>query len=580
MSSHDSFSVIRYTIELQSPVLATDIMGEPNSAVSLPYLSGSLLRGALIERYLQNAGRRSSADATKLDAGDDKTRRLFFGDRMRFLNAYPFNPNLRNKEKGRALPKPSAWRKRKDDFRSSEDGRETYDFSRKAFDIRNESTDCAFFWREEQDAALFSPPRRLNVHTQRDSHKGRSTKDSGAIYRYEALAAGMLFQALILTTPDQSEEIVEWLKGATLWIGRARRAGYGKVVINKVEQPDYWRESGTDDSPATVEAGRELHIAFTSDVLLRDGNGQATLDPRGALETALDLPTESLTLLPGRSWAESKIVGGFNRKWGLPLPQTVALTSGSVFVYQTTMPIGWEKLVGLESEGIGERRNEGFGRVLVDWMKDKNKDEAFTSYEIKLSPKSELAALSTDERKQAQTMAERILRRRLDEKLRVEVNHTRLEKPLHKIPLHKTQLARLRVVLRGIQAKRKPGDPDIKRLKQYLADIQQRRSAREQFERARVNESGAFPKLLDWVKAHLAILDKSPEDDEKELDRKERELSEKMIAKWSIAAITLGEGAIVVTATVNEKIAIEYALRFVDQVLYRASKGQGNEERK
>ncbi len=570
MSSDNNFSVIRYTIELQSPVLATDIVGEPNSAVTLPYISGALLRGALVARYLQNG-------VANIDAGADQARQLFFGDQTRFLNAYPFNPNLRDKEKGRALPKPSAWRRDKKDFTDNADGRKTYDFSRTAFDIRNESIEGAFFWREEHDAALFSPPHRLNVHTQRDARKGRSTMDSGSVYRYEALAAGMQLQALILTTSDRAEEIVNWLNGVTLWIGRARRAGYGKVVVTKVEQPDYWRESGTDDSPAALEAGEELHIAFTSDALLRDENGQATLDPRGALATTLNLPNETLTLLPGRSWAKSKIVGGFNRKWGLPLPQTIALAAGSVFVYQTTMPINWEKLVELEREGIGERRNEGFGRVLVDWKADEKKDEAFLSYEIKLSPKSELAELSASEREQAQMMAERILRRRLDEKLRVEINRTRL-----KGSPNKNQLARLRVMLRNVQTGRELGNPDLKRLRQCFDSIQERRSTRDQFARTLVDENGKQPflKLLDWAKDQLAILVEKPDENEKERDERQCKLTEKMIANWNVAAISLGEGTVVVSAVVNEKIALEYALRFVDQVLYRASKDQRNEERK
>jgi CRISPR-associated protein Csx10 len=524
----------------------------------------------LIARYLQNG-------ATKIDAGADQVRQLFFGDQTRFLNAYPFNPNLRNKEKGRALPKPSTWRRDKKDFADNADSRKTYDFGRKTFDIRHESVEGAFFWREEQDAALFSPPRRLNVHTQRDARKGRSTKDSGGVYRYEALAAGMQLQALILTTSDQTEEIVNWLNGATLWIGRARRAGYGKVVVTKVEQPDYWRESGTDDSPVALKAGEELHIAFTSDALLRDENGRATLDPRGALETTLNLPNETLTLLPGRSWAESKIVGGFNRKWGLPLPQTVALAAGSVFVYQTTMPINWEKLVELEREGIGERRNEGFGRVLVDWKKDEKEDEAFLSYEIKLSPKLELAPLSDEEEKQAKIIAERILRRHLDEELRKRVNTTSIDP---ETAPHKAQLSRLRVMLREVRVGGELGEAETERLTKYFDSLIERRSTKTQFNKAKVRYGDQKQQLLPWLKDQIGLLVEDEKKDQKDRDSEEKTPAQKRVEKWRSEPVRLGEGMVVVSVEVDEKIALEYALRFVDQVLYRASKDQRNEERK
>jgi CRISPR-associated protein Csx10 len=568
MSSEDNFSVIRYAIELQSPVLATDVMGEPNSAVTLPYISGALLRGALIARYLQNG-------ATKIDAGYNKSRGLFFGDQTRFLNAYPFNPNLRNKEKRRALPRPSAWRRNKYDFTDIDDGRQTYDFSRKAFNIHDDSVEGDFFWREEQDAALFSPRRRLNVHTQRDARKGRSTKDSGDIYRYESLAAGLQLQALILTTSDQSEEIVKWLGGTTLWIGRARRAGYGKAVITEVEQPDYWRESGTDDSPAALKAGEELHIAFTSDALLRNKNGQATLDPCGALETALDLPNESLTSLPDRLWAESKIVGGFNRKWGLALPQTVALAAGSVFVYETKVPINWEKLAELERNGIGERRNEGFGCVLVDWMKDKYKDEAFTSYEIKLSSKSELRPLSNEEERQVKIIAKRILRRRLDEDLIKRINSTSIERAPHK-----AQLSRLRALLRDVQVGGVFGEAEIERLTKYFDSLTERRSSKTQFNLAKVQTGGLKQQLLPWLKDQLGLLVEENEKDQKDQNEQKKTPAQSLVEKWKRTPVRLGEGVVVVSAEVDEKIALEYALRFVDQVLYRTSKDQRNEERK
>src|SRR5262245_98638 len=381
MSSIDDFAVIRYTIELQAPVLAPDIMGEPNSAVTLPYISGALLRGALVARYLQHG-------ATSLDAATEGARQRFFGEQTRFLSAYPFHRGLTNKGKCRALPTPRTWRRDKQDFAGGGEKRKTYDISLKAAQIRrDESTDGAFFWGESEPA-FFSAPRQLNVHTQRDARLGRATENSGAVYRYEALAAGTRWQALILTTPALADEIAGWLRGATLWIGRARRAGYGKAVVTNVERPDFWRENGSDDSPAMIEfidkPEKELHIAFTSDALLRDGNGQATLDPRPALAAALGLSSpELLKSEPERSWAASKIVGGFNRKWKLPLPQSVALAAGSVFVYRTDAEIGWEPLRELERLGLGERRNEGFGRVLVNWMRGKG--AAFLSYEIRFS---------------------------------------------------------------------------------------------------------------------------------------------------------------------------------------------------
>ena len=75
--------VIPYRIKLIEPLLATQIAGDPNSAVSHPYIPGSMVRGAIVRAYLRGSG------VTTLDAGDEEARRLFFDGRTRYLNAYP-----------------------------------------------------------------------------------------------------------------------------------------------------------------------------------------------------------------------------------------------------------------------------------------------------------------------------------------------------------------------------------------------------------------------------------------------------------------------------------------------------------
>jgi CRISPR-associated protein Csx10 len=67
-----------YTLTLEEPVLANSLGGEPNSARSLFYIPGGLVRGAAINAYPGDK-----------DAADDTFRRLFLDGRTRYLNAYP-----------------------------------------------------------------------------------------------------------------------------------------------------------------------------------------------------------------------------------------------------------------------------------------------------------------------------------------------------------------------------------------------------------------------------------------------------------------------------------------------------------
>jgi CRISPR-associated protein Csx10 len=112
---------------------------------------------------------------------------------------------------------------------------------------------------------------------------------------------------------------------------------------------------------------------------------------------------------PVKSFRQIRLVGGFNHKWGLPLPQRWALAMGSVFVFPLSCKPTLEKLV---EDGIGERKAEGFGRLAVDWHTKKT----LTQREL---PRCAIGGsapreLSPDGKALAQRMANRRLQAELD----------------------------------------------------------------------------------------------------------------------------------------------------------------------
>src|SRR5690606_33884503 len=100
-----------FRVTLVDPVLAGGAAGDPNALVSLPYLPGSLFRGAAIGAAIAAHG--------PLDAADAATRALFFDGAAaaRFLNAYPAPGSgsgraIPGSPGHRALPTPRAWVRR------------------------------------------------------------------------------------------------------------------------------------------------------------------------------------------------------------------------------------------------------------------------------------------------------------------------------------------------------------------------------------------------------------------------------------------------------------------------------------
>ncbi len=100
---------ITFKITLLEPLLASSLQGDPNSGTSYPFIPGSLIRGSLIEGYL-NQSKNVQADQLALDP---VFRRLFLDDHTRYLNAYILDRNDK-----RTLPTPLSWYKDKETQKS------------------------------------------------------------------------------------------------------------------------------------------------------------------------------------------------------------------------------------------------------------------------------------------------------------------------------------------------------------------------------------------------------------------------------------------------------------------------------
>jgi len=152
--------------------------------------------------------------------------------------------------------------------------------------------------------------------------------------------------------------------GDTLLLGRSRRAGYGGQAPLEWGTP---RERELEGRAGLVMAdlspGETFRLLTVSDLLARDPRTGA-VDPAAVEDLLLapDGPLAGRAEVVRRHWA-FRPVGGFNRTWGLELPQALTLRAGSVLLLRALEPIALADLLVLEQAGVGERRTEGFGRI-------------------------------------------------------------------------------------------------------------------------------------------------------------------------------------------------------------------------
>jgi CRISPR-associated protein Csx10 len=523
---------LTFTIELSEPLLiANPVSGDENSATSLDYIPGSVIRGALA--YAFTKGRRG-------DLSDDQFRKLFFGD-VRFLNAYPVIAGERS------LPTPRSWQRDKDandkdpaiDLASGEAPKERQlkGLSQPFTHLQPPAPSMTEDDHDDDDsnpppsAEMYAMERDISVHIAQKDRRDAVRTGTGDIYRYDALAPGQDFAgAIVPQETDALKHLAELLR-ATFKLGKSRSASYGAVKVTNVQEHVEWREY----TPVSARDNSRVVVTLLSDAVVR--NPQT-----GAYSASLDV---LFGLQPLETFARSHIVGGFNLAWGLPLPQSHAIQAGSVFVFKRTDTL-MAKLQEAEANGIGERRSDGFGRIAVDWHTSPQLRVSIATRESTTEPV--LLTNGSAEHQLTQRMVDRIWRAQLDSALRDAIGKSKLH-----APPQNAQLSRMRVLVREAWRSK-----DTALIRDVLEEPDKdgknrsamKRHARDQFEKAHISVAGESKRLVVWLKG----------------------LADKPETVWNVLQTDQLKRPEIGGVKAEDPLALEYAARLIEGVLRKAAK--------
>jgi CRISPR-associated protein Csx10 len=526
---------ITFLIKTKQPILATSFKGDPNSDVSYNYIMGSMIRGVLIGRYIK----RNSLENTDI-LTNETVRRLFFDGTTRYLNAYPATIN--NKKVKRTLPIPLSWRKDKNsEISEKSDSIEVFDFSIRKLteeleELESPKSLSESFFIEDGGVVLYKVNRRINIHTSRDRTKGRATKNEGQIFRYDAIDIEQNFQGVILCNDTDENTIRDLLTPSDIWLGGSRSAGYGHVKFSQINSHNSWNEIENPSENRVIN--RIMKVTLLSDLILRDESGQYTaIPPTNLLSEILGRELDS----PKITYMDSVFIGGFNRKWGLPLPQVPAVKAGSVFVYENVQ-INVDEINKLETEGIGERTVEGFGRVAINWCKKENFSAKHPKTQSSRNkPQFESTDKESESRKLARQIGERILRQRLEKLLLANLECNKLQVN----QMTNNQLSRIMIVTRQAldQTSRQPLDNLFSQLT---------KSSRTKYESAKLQNQPLETTIKQWLD--------NPKDP----------------TGWmgtDIKDIDIGDEK----CSVSDSLAMEYTLRLIMAIVKNATKDKKHE---
>jgi CRISPR-associated protein Csx10 len=531
--------LITYDIQLLEPLLVTSLDGDPNSSVAYDFIPGSVLRGAFISQYQSQHG--------AFDIG--QVRSLFFSPQTQFLNGYRtvYDTDALEDRQGWPLPR-SLWREKPK--QKPETSFTVYDYAWGTSPSDDHTRlKTAAYGLIDSKGHLAQIERQVTIHIQRDRHMGRSIRESGQIYNYEALAPGQTFRAQILTELDEDDlaPLIDLLSGE-MHLGGSRSAGYGRVRLTPVSDAPS-SETWLSDCIRPF-SGDNLVVTLLSDLLLRDVNGNWTTDPA--------LLAETLGLTLKTAFVAARPIGAFNRKWGLPLPQRMAFQMGSVLVCKKPSETQWQALATTVRQGMGESREDGFGRLALNWHTQ-------PSFIMGKPEEEKVEAVALTEgsasHKIATQMAMQLWRQQLDTAVTAEANKlARRQTKISKSQLYRLRL-KIQAALQTVQQAQTQKQPDkiLAAVKQdidrYIADVTGRRSTREQFNKTRVGRK----RLLKWV---AELLEQTPE-------------SMPATPPFNQSGVEIGG----VRAQWNQQLMLEYNLRLIDGVLANMAKLSQKENR-
>ncbi len=227
-----------------------------------------------------------------------------------------------------------------------------------------------FVTLRRQTPFTYTPGRSSELHIKIQEATQRVEK--GQLYGYTVLNAGQYFVGELICASEDAWKRLQEMTGIaektplTWRIGKARRRGYGQVTAwleRCDDQPQTWVQLPLEER--VQDPAQPFTLTLLTDTIIADPWGrQATGFTKAWLEPVLGLgPVEVVD-----AYARTRIVDSFNATWGLPRRRDTALVAGSVaWIRLPNPPADWQdRMARLEIEGIGLRRNEGYGRVALN----------------------------------------------------------------------------------------------------------------------------------------------------------------------------------------------------------------------
>ena len=326
---------INYRIHALSPLVLSAKYGDMNMVSTHHYIPGTTVLGIIATQWIQKKN-------LQLDQCHDNEfffKHFLLGDLI-FSHAYIVD---HHKYFEKYYPTPLSIVKNK----------HTHEIIDQLFidtlDKGHSLNEFCLINTEEQSIQTKEVDVALNFHHARDRKRG--TSKTGLIFNYESIKSGQVFEGKIVGSNTALKQLLETCNPSWFtYAGRSKNNQYGKIKFEflehepKIVQPDIYSENP-----------KQISLTLLSDTIVYNNYGYSVTD-KHTLEHYL-----GGTINICKAFARTSQIETFVGKWQLKSPQEICFVAGSTFLLDIS-PEDHAIIERLAIEGIGERRNEGFGQ--------------------------------------------------------------------------------------------------------------------------------------------------------------------------------------------------------------------------
>lgn len=226
-----------------------------------------------------------------------------------------------------------------------------------------------------QDKYLRGGIAKTLVLHNRIERKSQTTGDNG-VFTLEAIQEGTVFVGRIFfACPDVRtlwmEALADGGLNAAVSFGKGRSRGYGYGRLSWTEVPA--GERGLPGFSERIETTKLFSLMLLSQAIVLSDSLSLKCAPDGedlTMAIGSDKAFCKLARCEGAVFSRAQNIFSFNSHRAMPEIPECTLTPGSVFLYEWEPGIPDDEkiamLAKLECCGLGERRNLGYGRVMVN----------------------------------------------------------------------------------------------------------------------------------------------------------------------------------------------------------------------